>query len=57
MTAASVGIAAASAVAFVGSNATVGGLVTAAAALGYAAAAVGVDAAAHLLGLIGVPQI
>ena len=49
--------AAASAVAFVGSNATVGGLGTAAAALGYAAAALGVDAAAYLQELNGVQQI
>ena len=49
--------AAASAVAFAVSSATVGGLVIAAAALGYAAAVLRVDAAAHLLELNGVQQI
>ena len=55
--AASVLTAAASAVAFAESSATVGGLVIAAAALGYAAPAPRVDAAAHLLELDGVQQI
>ena len=57
MNAASVGTAAASVVAFVESIATAGDPVIAAVALGYAAAAQRVDAAAHLLELDGVQQI